>query len=82
MIREDVCRAEDFATQERLIDVLSRLAFVADDAWHDEPSFGLGVSRYRKEDIELTVFRDTWMVDIAGPSEIVNEVLEHLAILR
>jgi hypothetical protein len=79
MIREDVCRADDFATQERLIEVLRRLGFLADDTWHDEPSFGLGVSRYRKETTELTVFRDAWMVDIAGPVEIVNELLEQLA---
>ncbi len=79
MIREDICRADDYATQERLLAVLRKLAFVADDTWHDEPSFGLGVSRYQKHDAELTVFRDAWMVDIAGPTEIVNIVLEHLA---
>jgi hypothetical protein len=82
MIREDVCRADDYDTQERLIGVLRSMAFVADDTWHDEPSFGLGVSRYQKEGIELTVFRDAWMVDIAGAAEIVNEVLEHLAALH
>ena len=82
MIREDVCRADDYATQERLIGILRSMAFVADDTWHDELNFGLGVSRYRKEEIELTLFRDAWMVDIAGPTEIVHEVLEHLAALH
>ena len=44
MIREDVCRADDYDTQERLIGVLRSMDFVADDTWHDEPSFGLGAN--------------------------------------
>jgi len=78
MIREDVCRAEDHAAQDRLLQVLAELGFTADDTWHDAPELGLGVTVYRRGDVELSVLRDTWMVDIAGPADSVATVLELL----
>ena len=79
MLRADVCAADDFDTQVRLAGVLRDLGFVADDTWHDDPVFGVGVTRYRLGDRELTVFKDAWVVDVAGPDELVNAVLRGLA---
>jgi hypothetical protein len=75
MTSELPCSA-DHDTQARLQTVLSELGIVADDTWHDEPGFGTGVTRYRFGDQELTVFKDVWIVDLAGPDELVNRVLE------
>lgn len=78
MTRADVCSADDFDTQAKLVQVLRDLGFVADDTWHDDPTFGVGLSRYRLAERELTVFKDAWIVDIAGPQELVEAVLRGL----
>ncbi|MEO2088978.1 MAG: hypothetical protein ABGY75_05710 [Gemmataceae bacterium] len=75
MLRIDICAADDHETQARLQAVLRELGIIADDTWHDEPGFGTGLTRYRLGDQELTVFKDAWVVDLAGPDELVNRVL-------
>jgi hypothetical protein len=77
MTRTEICHADDFDTLDRLQSVLAELGIMADDTWHDS-AFGLGLTRLRRNDQELTVFRDAWIVDIAGPAELVNEVLAAL----
>jgi hypothetical protein len=79
MHRADICAADDFDTQARLVGVLRDLGFVADDTWHDDPIFGTGLTRYRLGDQELTVFKDAWVVDVAGPQGLVEAVLRGLA---
>jgi hypothetical protein len=79
MLRADICAADDFDTQARLAEALRDLGFVADDTWHDDPTFGVGLTRYRLGGQELTVFKDAWVVDVAGPDEPVNAVLRALA---
>ncbi len=78
MHRTDICSADDFDTQAKLVAALRDLGFVADDTWHDDPTFGVGLTRYRLDDRELTVFKDAWIVDIAGPQELVEAVLRGL----
>lgn len=78
MLRIDICAAEDHETQARLQAVLRELGVVADDTWHDEPGFGTGLTRYRLGSQELTVFKDAWVLDLAGPDELVNRVLAAL----
>ncbi|MCU0706571.1 MAG: hypothetical protein MUF18_21655 [Fimbriiglobus sp.] len=75
MHRAEICSADDFDTQLRLMEVLRDLGFVADDTWHDDPLFGVGLTRYRLAAAELTVFKDAWLVDVAGPQELVEAVL-------
>jgi len=77
MNRAEICHADDFDTMDRLQAVLAGLGIVADDSWHDS-EFGLGLTKLRKGDQVLTVFRDAWIVDIAGPDDLVNEVLAAL----
>jgi hypothetical protein len=79
MLRADICAADDFDTQAKLAEVLRDLGFLADDTWHDDPTFGVGLTRYRLGGEELTVFKDAWVVDVAGPDELVNAVLRALA---
>jgi hypothetical protein len=75
MLRADISAADDHDTQAKLVESLRALGFVADDTWHDDPTFGIGVTRYRLGEAELTVFKDAWVVDVAGPDELVNRVL-------
>ena len=74
MTRIDICASDDFGTLARLQAALAAVGVVADDTWHDTP-LGTGLTRLRKGEAELTVFKDAWVVDLAGPEALVNEVL-------
>lgn len=78
MHRADICAADDHDTQAKLVQVLQDLGFVADDTWHDDHTLGIGHTRYRLGERELSVFKDVWVVDIAGPQELVESVLRGL----
>ncbi len=77
MTRADVCTSDDHDTIARLQAVLADLGWVADDTWHDSP-LGLGLTRFRSGGDELTVYRDAWGVDVAGPEAAVNRVMAAL----
>jgi hypothetical protein len=72
--RADVCASDDDDAIARLQAVLAELGWGADDTGHDSP-LGVGLTRFRSGGDELTVFRDAWAVDIAGPDAAVNQVL-------
>ena len=75
MTRADVCASEDHATRDRLQEVLASQGFVGDtDNLHS--ALGVGLSRFRRGESEVTVFVDAWVVDLAGPTELVNAILE------
>ena len=78
MTRIDVCASDDDDAIARLQAVLGELGWVADDTWHDTP-LGMGLTRFRRGADELTVFRDAWVVDLAGADAAVNEVAERLS---
>ena len=78
MTRIDVCASDDFEGIDRLQTVLAELGWVADDTWHDTP-LGVGLTRFRRGEDEITVYRDAWMVDLAGPEAAVNRVVERLS---
>ena len=77
MTRVDICAADDHELIDRLQGVIGELGYVADDTWHDSP-IGTGLTRFRRGATELTVFRDAWLVDVAGEDAAVNELLEAL----
>jgi hypothetical protein len=79
MTRADICSSNDYDTQAKLVAALRDLGFVADDTWHDDPIFGVGLTRYRLGDRELTVFKDAWTLDVAGPQDLVEAVMRGLA---
>lgn len=76
--RADVCAADDYECLDRLRAALAELGGVADDNWHDTP-LGVGLTRFRFGERELTVFKDAWLVDIAGPADIVDDILAALS---
>ncbi len=78
MTRIDVCASDDYEGIARLQAVLGELGWVADDTWHDSP-LGVGLTRFRNGADELTVFRDAWVVDLAGSAAAANAVAERLA---
>jgi hypothetical protein len=77
MTRVDLCAADDHEMIDRVEAVIGELGYVADDTWHDSP-LGTGLTRFRRGTAELTVFRDAWLVDVAGEEAAVNELLEAL----
>ena len=77
MRNEEICAADEHECIDRLQVVLGELGFVADDTWHDSP-LGVGLTRFRRGSAELTVFRDAWLVDVAGDDILVNELLAAL----
>ena len=77
MTRVDLCAADDYESIDRVQAAIGELGYVADDSWHDSP-LGVGLTRFRRGAAELTVFRDAWLLDVAGPEPLVNELLEAL----
>lgn len=78
MTRIDICSAMDEETIARLQTALGALGFVADDNWHDS-SIGIGLSRYRCDADEVSVFIDAWSVDLAGPELAVQRIVSLLS---
>jgi len=77
MTRAEICSSDDYDGMDRLQAVLAELGVVADDTWHDTP-IGTGLTRFRHGGDELTVYRDAWIVDLAGPEPLVRRVLARL----
>ena len=77
MMRADLCSSNDHEAIDRIQAILGALGYVADDTWHDSP-LGVGLTRFRRGETELTVFRDAWLVDVAGSEALVNELLAAL----
>jgi hypothetical protein len=76
--RVDICASDDEESIVRFQSVLTELGGVADDNWHDTP-LGIGLQRFRFGSDEVTVFRDAWVVDVAGPDALVHRILAALA---
>ena len=77
IVRADICSSDDFATLDRLREVLFELGGVGNTDHYDLP-LGVGLTRVRFGVDELTVFMDAWLVDIAGPEALVQRVLDRL----
>lgn len=78
IIRIDICHSSDPDCEARLLEVIAGLGGRADDDWH-ESSLGVGVQRFRIGGDELTVYKDAWGVDVAGPEPLVRRVLAGMA---
>ncbi len=71
-MRADICDPSDKAAVEAFRAVLRRIgAQLLDKDW----GIGVDVHRVRIGGQELTVFSDTWSVDIEGPDDLVQKVL-------
>ena len=78
MTRVDVCHSDDHDTVARLVEVIAELGGRS-DADSDDPGLGTGLHRFRVGGDELTVFKDAWGVDLAGPDALVRRVLAAMA---
>ena len=78
MTRVDICDRDDHETAARLLEVIGELGG-RPDGDEEELEVGTGLRRFRVGADELTVFADAWGVDLAGPDELVQQVLAGLA---
>jgi hypothetical protein len=75
-MRIDICAIEDEVSQITLLESLTSIgAFSEDDSPLDVP-FTTGVHRFRVGFETLTIFVDAWLVDLEGPDELVQQVLQ------
>ena len=78
MTRADICAANDDDGIDRLQAALRERGFLGNSDNHDS-ALGVGLSHFRRGPDEVTVFIDAWLVDLAGPDELVREVVEALS---
>ncbi|MBP3960171.1 hypothetical protein J8F10_33510 [Gemmata sp. G18] len=72
-MRADICASDDYDTRERLADAIRALGGAHEGEWD---ALGVGLHRFRFPEGELSVFIDAWFVDVAGPDELVQQVLQ------
>ena len=77
-MRIDICAREDEVTQLTLLEVLTSIGAFSEDDSPLEVPFSTGLHRFRVGFEMLTVFVDTWIVDLEGPDELVKRVLQQL----
>lgn len=72
-MRADICGSDDEIAVERFKSTLAQLG-----AKREGKSWGLGVDvlDLKIGDSVLTVFSDEWSIDIEGPPELVQKVLQ------
>jgi hypothetical protein len=75
-MRTDICPREDEATQAALLEALAAVGAHAEDDAALEVPFPTGLHRFRVGFDTLTVFVDTWLVDLEGPDELVTRVVQ------
>ncbi len=72
-MRADICASDDYATRDRLLAAVAELGGAGEG---DGEPLGIGLHRFRFPGGELSVFIDAWHVDIAGPDELVRQVIQ------
>ena len=76
-MRADICEPSDAAA---LVAFRQALRLLGAEARRDfDSSLGVGVVEVRIGSETLLVFRDSWSVDIEGPEELVQRVLNAIA---
>jgi hypothetical protein len=79
MNRIDYCSAHDTEAQQRLLFALARLGARWEEADREADDFPLGVTRCWVLGHEITFYRDCYLLDLAGPEEIVTRLLRELS---
>ena len=72
-----ICPADDERGIARLLTALHAAGAMFDD--FIDGSLGAGVSTFRVGEQILSVYRDVWLVDLDGPDELVNRIVEILS---
>jgi hypothetical protein len=78
IIRIDICHNDDAGCECRLLAVIAHLGGRPGDADADG-ELAVGVNRFLFGDEELSVYKDAWGVDVAGPEPLVRKVLAGMA---
>lgn len=75
-MRADICDTSDEASLQKFRNVLQNLG-----AKLEEKSWAVGVDIYRIKigDQELTIFSDSYSLDIDGPEDLVSQILKLLS---
>ena len=74
-MRVNICASDDSNTMTRLLASIHELGGRSDaDVWE----LGTGLHRFGMPDGEVTVFVDTWVVDLEGPDDVVRRVQERM----
>ena len=72
-----ICPSEDERGISRLLAALAAIGAMYDD--FIDSSLGVGLSMFRVGEQVLSVYRDVWLVDLDGPDELVNRIVEILS---
>ena len=75
MKRADICASDDHEAVASLLQAIQDLGGVSDGG---DDALGVGLHRFVFPAGELSVFQDAWTVDIAGPDDLVDWVLEKM----
>jgi hypothetical protein len=76
-MRTDICAREDIETQTALLEALGSVGAAPEDDLPDVP-LPTGLLRFRTGHEILTVFSDTWGVDLEGSDELVKRVVAEM----
>lgn len=74
-MRADICPREDYPTQAALLEAFAQIGAYPEDDFEMEVPLPTGLLRFRVGTEFLTVFVDTWSVDLEGSDELVKQVL-------
>jgi hypothetical protein len=74
-MRVDICASDDYATRDHLLAAIRELGGAIEG---DSEELGVGLHRFHCPGGELTLFIDTWYVDLEGPDDLVRRVLAEL----
>jgi hypothetical protein len=74
-MRVNICASDDANTMTRLLASIHELGGRSDaDVWE----LGTGLHRFALPEGEVTVFVDTWVVDLEGPDDVLRRVQERM----
>jgi hypothetical protein len=78
-MRTDICAREDTETQAALLEALGEVGAMPEGDGGAEVPLPVGLLRFVSPGGVLTVFTDAWGVDLEGPDELVQQVLQVMA---
>lgn len=78
-MRIEVSASDDYAAQGALLEAFAQIGAYPDADFDLAVPMPMGLLPFRVDDGILTVFVDTWTVDLDGPDELVRRVMESMA---
>lgn len=75
-MRVEICASDDYDTIACLLIAIGNLGGRTDG---EDRGIGVGLHLFQLPDGEISVFVDAWLVDVAGPDELVHRLLNALS---